>query len=72
MFYNRVDHFVRVVLRRSGKDMDFNVRLALRPGDEPLEVVRPMLSDSPEVLDPVVPAASRESLPPATPPGNGD
>lgn len=62
MFYNRVDQFVRVVLRRSGQDLDFNVRLAPRPKDEPLEVVRPMLSDSPDIIDPVVPSPPREPL----------
>lgn len=40
MFYTRVGQFVEVGVRRDGETRSFTVRLAKRPDDEPLQVVK--------------------------------
>lgn len=42
MFYSRVGQFVEVAVRRDGKPQTITVKLAKRPADEPLQVVRPV------------------------------
>lgn len=42
MFYTRVGQFVEVRVRRDGAERNLSVRLAQRPDDEPLHVVRPV------------------------------
>jgi S1-C subfamily serine protease len=53
MFYTRIGHFVEVVVRRADRVLQFNVRVARRPIEEPLEIIHKVESDMPTViLDP--------------------
>lgn len=42
MFYARVGQYIGVHVRRGGERLEFSVRLAERPDDEPLQVIRPI------------------------------
>lgn len=42
MFYTRVGQFVEVRVLRDDREREFSVRLAKRPDDEPLQVIRPV------------------------------
>jgi serine protease Do len=52
MFYSRVGQFVEVEVRREGVVRTFTVKLAKRPANEPLQVVRPV-PRSPQSIPPV-------------------
>ena len=76
MFYTRVGQFVEVEVWREGQRRVFSVKLAERPSDEPLTVVRP-LTLTPGTMSPVdekdaddsppSPLLPRESIVPPNP-----
>lgn len=61
MFYTRVGQYVTVGVHRDGQPMEFSVRLAERPADEPMEIIRP-LNPSRETFSPMRPQSSADPL----------
>lgn len=60
MFYNRVGQYTSCRVIRSGERLDFNVKLAARPENEPLEVTVPATaSNNPALVVPNPPAPSQ-------------
>lgn len=52
MFYTRVGQYSEVLIKRDGESMQFNIRVAQRPSDEPAEIIesdqqQSIFSDSP-------------------------
>lgn len=59
MFYTRVGQYVQVRVTRDGSEREVNVRIAARPDDEPLEIVRPLPSE--DLLQPISPVRTSEA-----------
>ncbi len=59
MFYTRVGQYVQVRVKRDGDNREVNVRIAKRPDDEPLEIVRPLPGD--DLFQPVSPVQTEEA-----------
>ena len=59
IFYTRVGQYVDVLVQRDGEERLFNVRVAARPEDEPMEIVEPVPAGEP-ILNPLTDAAREQ------------
>ncbi|NBD38383.1 MAG: PDZ domain-containing protein, partial [Verrucomicrobia bacterium] len=59
IFYTRVGQYVDVVVERDGEERVYNVRVAARPENEPMEIVEPVPAGEP-ILNPLTEEARQK------------